>query len=69
MKPTIGRIVHYFEPGSDVPQAAIITQVHSDVCVNLRVFHDGERFPRVTSVEQATSDNSENCRWEWPPRV
>ena len=55
--PTIGRIVWFWEnvETRDLehaqPEAAVVTYVHSDRCVNLTVFdHNG--FPRsVTSVE------------------
>lgn len=48
MKPTIGRIVHYWPGSPDEPEPkkkgqpypAIVTHVHSDDCVNLTVFND-----------------------------
>jgi hypothetical protein len=62
IKPTIGRVVHYF-PGpwdcrdgqmrkhGDQPFTANIAFVHSDTLVNLAVFdHEGRAFNR-TSVE------------------
>jgi hypothetical protein len=41
MKPSIGRIVHYIESGSDVHHAATVTEVRSGDgnVVNLAVFH------------------------------
>lgn len=51
MKPTIGRIVHYWPgnlddraPKKGQPYPAVITHVHSDDCVNLTVFNDNS-FP------------------------
>jgi hypothetical protein len=78
-KPTIGRIVHYtFQKNADesdrgqsdtVP--AIIVQVWSDVCVNLRVFQDGDANPRwQTSVVKRDESNEANGDyWEWPTRA
>jgi hypothetical protein len=74
MKPTIGRIVHFYTgvPGyqangaGEGPYAAIITQVWSDTCVNLMVF-PGSAVPfPVTSV---VSDEDAMCSWRVPPHV
>jgi hypothetical protein len=65
-KPSIGRLVH-FQPTTEGAKApAIITAVHSDTCVNLRVFSDDDHpIERVTSVVQGTGARS----WSWPERV
>ena len=51
MKPTVGRIVHYWPgnindgaPKKGQPYPAIITHVFSELCVNLTVFNDNS-FP------------------------
>lgn len=71
-KPSVGRIVHYWEPGRDAPLAAIITRVWNDTCVNLEVFGSvqelgpAEKFP--TSVVLSSEPHSGRT-WEWPPRA
>lgn len=71
-KPTIGRIVHFFPHAGDsqmdeaarrsTAQAAIITRVFSDECVNLNVFTDSGVVVQ-TSVLQGVG----GYRWDWPP--
>ncbi len=67
MKPTVGRIVHYYEDGQG-PFAATVTAVHDNTYCTLAILK-----PRQTSVYAA------NCAmqnvalsgadyWEWPPR-
>lgn len=76
MKPSLGRIVLYTLPSDHHPvnQArtfpAIITAVHSDTMVNLRVFADGSSVMMewVTSVPYADQPG-EPFTWAWPPRV
>jgi hypothetical protein len=64
MKPTVGRIVHFMEGGQPLP--ALITKVHNDTCVNLRVFYDSNRNGAwKSSVTQGTGEAS----WAWPPIV
>lgn len=78
IKPSIGRIVHYFpQPGefglhsnSTSPCAAIITAVWSDTCVNLKVLVDGPHDHWVTS--RMLREGSDDCGfgvWAWPERV
>ena len=73
MKPTVGRIVHYWvvDPyGNVVPRAAIITHVWSDECVNLHVFGDGTfggEDQKITSVVKTEANNP--MSWSWPERV
>ena len=65
MKPTIGRVVHFYRPGAKRPLAAIITDVRDENWVDLVVF-------RTSHIEH------EGCvefnagplarRWEWPPK-
>jgi len=61
MVPTIGRIVH-FKAAEDVVRPAIITEVHSDTCVNLQVFQPGQDNWR-TSVTQGEGVG----QWQWMP--
>lgn len=93
MKPSVGRIVHYFPSelataeledlfplGDDQsrlghharmsrhgPHAAIITAVHSDVCVDLRVFPPLRDDQAIAAVTDRKGDSAGH--WEWPPRV
>ncbi len=64
MKPTIGRIVHFHVTGLP-EQAAIITRVWSERCVNLTVFHHDGTTSGATSIE---SDPAASRFWTWPPR-
>jgi hypothetical protein len=54
IKPTIGRVVWYHpasgEPVTDQPQAALVTYVWSDICVNLAVFDADGVASNQTSV-------------------
>jgi hypothetical protein len=61
MKPSVGRIVHVVEDGQPLP--AIITKVHSDTCVNLRVFYDSNRNDAWRS--SVTQGTAQGC-WDWP---
>lgn len=77
MKPSIGRIVHFVVEfgieGKICP--AIITNVLSDTCVNLRVFYDGTNHAPEGSDEWKTSRYLDEKEipdfgtWHWPPRV
>lgn len=67
MKPSIGRIVHV-KDSRGVVCAAIITEVHSDDCVNVTVFHPNGPSYNVTSVIFAEELVDKN-QWSWPPRV
>lgn len=66
MKPTVGRIVHYWY-GKSEPRAAIITAVHSDTCVNLTTFlADGGTEPQTSVVfihDDDTHTDQPCCRW------
>ncbi len=66
-KPSVGRIVHYYEncQGELEERAAIVVRVHNLTCVNLTVF-DGEGYGRAEiSVCQGMGPGE----WNWPPRV
>lgn len=76
IKPTVGRIVHYY-PGPDDPQlveeaplAAIVAKVWSDTCVNLTIFNpNGAVEPNpptsITLVQPGADppDQSGYCTW------
>lgn len=68
-KPSVGRIVHFFEDVGSEPQAAIITEVFSDDCVNLTIFPSVQP-PIVdkTSISKKTEFQKSYC-WDWPARV
>lgn len=61
MPPTIGRIVHVRIGDQTLP--AIVTRVHSEKSVNVRVFGDDDEIPEhLSSVVQGTGD----LQWQWP---
>jgi len=75
MKPTVGRIVHFYTDnkarhsnGVDAgPYPAIITRVWSEKSVNLKVLPDcGAPFD-ATSTE--LKQEGRQTYWEWPPHV
>jgi len=78
MKPTIGRIVHYYQElptgrGVDVqPNAAIITRLNAGGTVNLCVFHSGlSSSPSGNAQSVGFGDPAEDKTgklWCWPPR-
>lgn len=78
-KPSIGRIViakckpekGVFPLGQPCEAAAIITQVHSDTCVNLTVFPGSHSPITYLSVcySEAEGGNGEHLWWHWPARV
>lgn len=63
--PTVGRVVHFWpavhhlearEPTAQ-PQAAIVTYVHGEECVNLAVFGPGGETRPQTSVRLQQTDS------------
>lgn len=70
IKPTIGRVVHFYQSATfPEPRAAIVTYVHSDNMVNLATFNaNGECVP-ATSVPlvQEGEPVPEGFRAEWMP--
>ena len=66
MKPTVGRIVHYY-CSEHKKWPAIITEVHSDTCVNLGVFSD--TYGHVTSSTMKGTGHGEVRVWEWPQKA
>ncbi|GIQ67410.1 hypothetical protein DUZ99_02240 [Xylanibacillus composti] len=63
MKPSVGRIVHFHT--SNGPAAAIVINVHSELEVDLQVFHADGSIKWVTDVPAGVAVG---C-WDWPPRV
>lgn len=63
--PSVGRIVIFTGQGFEFP--AVITQVWSEECVNLRVFRDDDVPEEIfTSVTHSTE--KETHTWHWPAR-
>ena len=68
IKPSVGRVVWYYEdPGQTQPFAAIIAYVHSDTRVNLSVFDADGRQYASTGV-QLLQDGQDTvpypfCKW------
>jgi hypothetical protein len=68
-KPTVGRIVHYFEFAGADPLPAIVVRVWGDDCINLRVFTDNDASPlHMTSVTRR-NETDPGWGWDWPLRV
>lgn len=71
-KPSVGRIVHYFERNNpDVPYAAIVVDVHEDGSPDLRIFNHGAGptdDALATHVDHRDSDQGSGF-WDWPARV
>jgi hypothetical protein len=73
-KPSVIRCVHYY-PASrhpdpaliGPPQAAIITGVHNETCVDLFLMPPACQGEPATSVE--FSETPTPGHWTWPPRV
>ena len=61
MTPTVGRIVYYKNNVKE--QAAIITEVWSDRCVNLTVFNGNGNVEYHTSVVRGYGSG----QWDWMP--
>lgn len=70
-KPSVGRIVHYYDPNEDEPCAAIITYIYPDyppdqMYVALRVFTKKSDY----AMHPVTySETPKSGFWSWPPRV
>jgi hypothetical protein len=73
MKPTVGRIVHFYRDnlvgGMEGPWPAIIVQVHSDTCVSLHAWKrdNVQEFGSSVMMRQPPMTPG-NMYWEWPPR-
>lgn len=73
MKPTVGRIVHYFDirpkatPQSNGPHAAIVTAVDGDN-TTLWVFFPAPGAPREIAGVPHDDEAKSGFYWVWPPR-
>lgn len=79
MKPTVGRVVYFYDVvgGSIQPNAALITAVWNDDCVNLVVFHPSGGMFFKTSVMNTPLDLEQHPdldkkvsmvdKWGWMP--
>ena len=70
MKPTIGRIVHFYPTDEAVrlrhPRAAIVTDTYGFSAVDITVF---DHAHTAYGVEWAAySDTPKAGHWTWPPR-
>lgn len=75
MKPSIGRIVHFWSniggdvgvtPDGKVP--AIITHVWTDDAVDLTVFRNGMMPIPLNHVGRTGTVEKQNSGWDWPVR-
>jgi hypothetical protein len=71
MIPSIGRIVHYAGNPGEPWVPAIITKVHSESCVNVRIFpdNDGDVLFAASVMRDDYNGNFQGPRWRWPPRT
>lgn len=70
IRPTIGRVVWYFRGQSDQPEAALVTYVHSDQCINIGGFDkDGRHIAASEVYLHQDGDLPEGlANWcEWMP--
>lgn len=71
IKPTIGRVVHYYPMHHDEvaqPFAALITYVHNDRLVNLAYFDAGgvagsAKVVTLLQDDEIAADGSDYCCW------
>ncbi len=70
MKPSIGRIVHYQDPGQVEPRAAVVTGTLPADVVSLEIFgaHRTDQRWLESSVPHAPGDKPTPGHWNWPPR-
>lgn len=73
MKPTVGRIVHFYDhsrprdaSGKPGPFAAIVTGTN-DPFVSLTIFPNGYPPASISNVPH-DDDAKEGFYWVWPPR-
>lgn len=70
MRPTVGRIVHYYPVDENVrmrnPRAAIITDTYAETTVDLTVFDHAVASFGVEWIRY--SETPKAGHWSWPPR-
>ena len=66
VKPYIGAIVIVGTNQTQGTCAAIITEVHSDTCVNVTRFNKDGSIEIVTSVGYKEGYLEYNVDWQWP---
>jgi hypothetical protein len=75
MKPTIGRVVHYYKANGEGPFCAFVVAVHKDETVDLIVFVPRPPFsdpamvwcPRIGRYIEDI-ESRKFPAWAWPPR-
>jgi desulfoferrodoxin (superoxide reductase-like protein) len=68
IKPTVGRIVHFYEAPGAEPEAAIVIKVWSDTCVNLIKCNEHGTWTSKSSSVLMTPGHV-GSGWSWPARV
>lgn len=83
MKPSIGRIVHFWFKARDseklFARPAVVTQVFNETCVNLQVLVDGMNDRDVVALGEAgqlavwrtsvvLATEPKQSAWTWPTR-
>ena len=76
MKPTVGRIVHFYKSGlnlngqGDGPYPAVVTQTFDGPYINLKVLGWGKEAWDEGGVSEKPANVPEGDfrYWEWPPR-
>lgn len=66
-KPSIGRIVHYFD--GNIAVAAIIVHVDESGLVNLTLFLPDGGTAYRGRVSQFEEGKPQANTWNWPPRI
>jgi hypothetical protein len=74
MKPTVGRIVHFYNRNGEGPSAAIVTSIDPNTgAPGLFVFPTAISAPsmelEVPFIEDAEVEARAGRGWQWPPQV
>ena len=65
-KPSVGRIVRFVD--GEVIRPAIVLNVHSESCVDLKVFAGGGDHYRTSVVRAQEPEGRRDHTWHWPER-
>lgn len=68
MKPTVGRVVHFYEDDQG-PFAALVTGVYANGSCMLAVFKPAHTSIYAIACYEKGATGSEHCYWTWPPRA